>query len=115
MDLQGIEPWTTPMLREYYTTKPQARTNTLLEVLMKGMASAGFITQRKLFAALMSAASGTTAHRCRNMRRRSLHAEEYSQMGLDVQLELVYSELFRQSTFSRPAIKLRCQKLFHVC
>jgi hypothetical protein len=25
MDLQGIEPWTTPMLREYYTTKPQAR------------------------------------------------------------------------------------------
>jgi hypothetical protein len=23
--LQGIEPWTTPMLREYYTTKPQAR------------------------------------------------------------------------------------------
>ena len=24
MDLQGIEPWTTPMLREYYTTKPQA-------------------------------------------------------------------------------------------
>ncbi|KAJ5822386.1 peroxin-11B Pex11B-Penicillium chrysogenum [Penicillium robsamsonii] len=25
MDLQGIEPWTTPMLREYYTTKPQAQ------------------------------------------------------------------------------------------
>jgi hypothetical protein len=25
LDLQGIEPWTTPMLREYYTTKPQAR------------------------------------------------------------------------------------------
>ena len=30
MDLQGIEPWTTPMLREYYTTKPQARIATLL-------------------------------------------------------------------------------------
>jgi hypothetical protein len=45
MDLQGIEPWTTPMLREYYTTKPQARANTLLEALMEGMASAGFMTQ----------------------------------------------------------------------
>jgi hypothetical protein len=35
LDLQGIEPWTTPMLREYYTTKPQART-ALLFALMKG-------------------------------------------------------------------------------
>jgi hypothetical protein len=35
MDLQGIEPWTTPMLREYYTTKPQARAVTLLEALME--------------------------------------------------------------------------------
>ena len=25
MDSRGIEPRTTPMLREYYTTKPQAR------------------------------------------------------------------------------------------
>jgi hypothetical protein len=34
MDLQGIEPWTTPMLREYYTTKPQALI-ALLFALMK--------------------------------------------------------------------------------
>jgi hypothetical protein len=27
VDLLGIEPRTTPMLREYYTTKPQARMN----------------------------------------------------------------------------------------
>jgi hypothetical protein len=39
VDLQGIEPWTTPsrasleeelMLREYYTTKPQARSSSYL-------------------------------------------------------------------------------------
>ena len=27
MDSRGIEPRTTPMLREYYTTKPQAQLN----------------------------------------------------------------------------------------
>jgi hypothetical protein len=35
LDLQGIEPWTTPMLREYYTTKPQARLLILLDALME--------------------------------------------------------------------------------
>ena len=30
MDSRGIEPRTTPMLREYYTTKPQAR---VLEII----------------------------------------------------------------------------------
>jgi hypothetical protein len=35
MDLQGLEPWTTPMLREYYTTKPQARAMKALLLLMK--------------------------------------------------------------------------------
>jgi hypothetical protein len=31
MDSRGIEPRTTPMLREYYTTKPRARGVELLD------------------------------------------------------------------------------------
>jgi hypothetical protein len=43
MDLQGIEPWTTPMLREYYTTKPQARFLNHPDSLMESEAKAKII------------------------------------------------------------------------
>ena len=34
MDSRGIEPRTTPMLREYYTTKPQAQFDGMIWLLV---------------------------------------------------------------------------------
>ncbi|KAJ5241358.1 uncharacterized protein N7469_002949 [Penicillium citrinum] len=42
MDSRGIEPRTTPMLREYYTTKPQAH-------LLKDDSSFGYMNPDLLF------------------------------------------------------------------